>query len=92
VESPDYLPYIILGAILLLVLVVALIRRSPRRKEEAVLAPAAAGLDITVGDELAPELSEADKELRELRNKVANIAQEKPRDVAQLIRTWLAEE
>ena len=84
-ESPDYLPYIILGAILLLVLVVALIRQ-PRRKKSC---PGSCGGRVRYYCGMNwPRTIEADKSC-ELRNKVANIAQEKPRMLC--LSNWLAE-
>lgn len=97
---PSYLPYVLIAAILLILGVVVLVvivrkRRSEMDEEdEVVLVPAAAGLDVVVGDEedLLGELSLADIRKEELRQKVTALAQEKPREVAQLIKTWLAEE
>ena len=91
VEAPSYLMYIIAGALLLALGAAVLILRS-RRRQETVLAPAAAGLDVVVTDEMVEALTQAEKDMQELRSKVTTIAQEKPRDVAQLIRTWLAED
>jgi len=90
-ETPDYLRYLIMGAVaLVLVLAAALV--IARRRTKLAPVPAAPTLDLVVGDEDVEELSPAELQMRDVRNKVVSIAQEKPRDVAQLIRTWLAEE
>lgn len=91
VEAPNYFTYMILGAVILAAIIALVIIFRARRREEA-MAPVAAGLDVIVADEALEELSETEREMRDIRSKVLTLAQEKPRDVAQLIRTWLAEE
>lgn len=90
--TANYLPYIIAGALLIVAgaTITALVMR--KRREEEALAPVAAGLDVVVDDDLLDQISEVDQERENLRNKVTTLAQEKPRDVAQLIKTWLVED
>ena len=96
---PSYLLYGIVVAVLLIIGIIVFVsirrRKSEEESDEApVLVPAAAGLDVLVGEEedLLSELSLVDIKKEELRQKVTALAQEKPREVAHLIKTWLAEE
>ena len=63
VEAPSYLMYIIAGALLLALGAAVLILRS-RRRQETVLAPAAAGLDVVVTDEMVEALTQAERTCR----------------------------
>ncbi len=96
---PDIKPtipihWIVLVALFLLAaLVLVLLRRSRPRELEEV--PAAAGLDVVVDDdyELKPEeLSPAELERLGMRKAIKKMAEEKPEEVALLMKTWLTEE
>lgn len=77
------------GAVFLLVLAQAALRRSRRaRPATAAVAVEDASRQVAVTVELTPE--ERDRE--RIRDQVQKLAQQKPEDVAQLLRTWMNEE
>lgn len=75
---------------------VALIFLLKRKKQPETEQSRANRVDITVGEEekkpSEPELSPEEKERLETRKRIKGLAQENPKDVAQLLKTWLADE
>lgn len=76
--------------ILILVLVFTLLRK--RQKEELV--PAAAAIDLLVDDEEIPEekLTPEERERRDMRQSIKDLAKDKPEELALLMKTWLMDE
>lgn len=87
--SVTWLPYLLVG-LLVIAAVAALVYVATRRSRRPAL-------DVTVGDadeqdEDEVPLSAYERRKRELRSRVYSIARERPKEVAQLIRAWLAED
>lgn len=86
--TANWLPYILVAALGLGLVVVLLLVTLRRRRRPT--------LDLTIDDTETEDddlpLSAYEKRKRELRSRVNSIAQERPKDVAQLIRAWLAED
>jgi len=94
-ESPRAIPvpYLVaggLGLVLLLVLIWVL----TRRKEPVAEVPLAAALDVVVGEEELPEreLTPEEQERLHIRKRIQKLAQEKPEEVAMIMRSWLVED
>ncbi|HHY14544.1 MAG TPA: flagellar M-ring protein FliF [Firmicutes bacterium] len=86
--------WIVLAAVVLLALLalVVLRRRYPIRPEEV---PVAAGLDVVVDDDYelkSQELSPEELERLGMRKAIQKMAEEKPEEVALLMKTWLTED
>lgn len=81
---------IALGILLLLALLFVVFRKKSPVPEEV---PVAASLDIVVDDEL-PEraLTPEERERQTMRKQIEKLAEEKPEDVASLMRTWLVDD
>lgn len=81
---------IALGILLLLALLFVVFRKKSPVPEEV---PVAASLDIVVDDEL-PEraLTPEERERQTMRRQIEKLAEEKPEDVASLMRTWLVDD
>ncbi len=80
------------GVFLLLVILLLVIRKKTPSIEEV---PVAASLDITVGDDDdIPErdLSPEDRERLGMRKQIQKLAEEKPEEVALLMKTWLVDD
>ena len=56
--------------------------------------PAAAALDVVVGDEEIPtrELTPEEQEMMNVRKQIQSLAREKPEEVALIMKTWLADD
>jgi len=81
---------IALGILLLLALLFLILRRRTPEPEEI---PVAASLDVTVGDELPErELTPDERERINMRKQIEKLAEEKPEEVALLMRTWLVDD
>ena len=81
---------IALGILLLLALLFLILRRRTPEPEEI---PVAASLDVTVGDELPErELTPEERERINMRKQIEKLAEEKPEEVALLMRTWLVDD
>lgn len=81
---------IALGILLLFALLFVVFRKKSPVPEEV---PVAASLDIVVDDEL-PEraLTPEERERQTMRKQIEKLAEEKPEDVASLMRTWLVDD
>lgn len=81
---------IALGILLLFALLFVVFRKKSPVLEEV---PVAASLDIVVDDEL-PEraLTPQERERQTMRKQIEKLAEEKPEDVASLMRTWLVDD
>lgn len=85
--------YWILAVILLVVIGAILFVMIRRRRQELEAPPAAAGLDLVVDDEeFEMELPPEEKERLGIRQSVQSMAEEKPEEVAQLMKTWLVDD
>ena len=82
---------IALGVLLLIALLLVVLRR---RKPEQGEIPVAASLDITVDDDELPEreLTPEERERLNMRKQIEKMAEEKPEEVALLMRTWLVDD
>lgn len=81
---------IALGILLLVALLFLVFRKKSPVPEEV---PLAAGLDIIVGDELPErELTPEERERQTMRKQIEKLAEEKPEEVASLMRTWLVDD
>jgi len=81
---------IVLGVLLLLAVLFLALRK---RRSELEEVPLAAGLDIIVDDELPErELTPEERERLAIRKQIEKFAEEKPEEVASLMRTWLVED
>lgn len=81
---------IVLGVLLLLAVLFLALRK---RRSELEEVPLAAGLDIMVDDELPErELTPEERERLAIRKQIEKFAEEKPEEVASLMRTWLVED
>ena len=81
---------IVLGVLLLLAVLFLALRK---RRSELEEVPLAAGLDIMVDDELPErELTPEERERLAIRKQIEKFAEEKPVEVASLMRTWLVED
>jgi flagellar M-ring protein FliF len=94
-EMPSGIPvyYWVAGlGLLLLVAAIVLSRILQRRVPEEV--PAAAALDVVVGDEEIPtrELTPEEQEMMNVRKQIQSLAREKPEEVALIMKTWLADD
>lgn len=85
--------WLVLSAVILLAAIVLIFvgRRRPAAVEEV---PTAAGLDIVVDDDYEPGVGLTAEELERLgmRKAIQKMAEEKPEEVALLMKTWLTEE
>jgi flagellar M-ring protein FliF len=88
---------IVLGAIL----AIFLWRRKRRQDEEELFEDEANGIDVIVGDEIEPTKQqfkfksadlEGENEQTHVENEIKNYAKEKPEQVADVIKSWLAED
>lgn len=89
VSAPNWLPYILLaivGVVAGTLLVVTMQRRRRQPTVDLVIP------ELETAEEADVPLSAYERRKRELRSRVHSIAQERPKDVAQLIRAWLAED
>lgn len=93
-EVPTGVPlYLVIGlGVLLLLAILVFALRAKRATPEAV--PLAATLDITVGDDELPEreLTPEEREHLTMRKQIQKLAEEKPEEVALLMRTWLVDD
>lgn len=97
-DVPASIPwYWIIGVGILLILILLVIAFRLRRRDVVDEVPIAASLDIIVDDkdddefperELTPE----EQELATMRKQIQNLAEEKPEEVALLMRSWLVDE
>ena len=84
--------FIGLGVLLLLalLLLLSLRKKAPQQPEEV---PVAATLDLIVGDELPErELTAEEQERLNMRRQIEKLAEEKPEEVASLMRSWLLDD
>ncbi len=86
--------YWLAGIVVLLLLGFLLVMVLRTRREVPEEAPVAAALDVVVGEEEIPEreLTPEERELVNMRKQIHRLAQEKPEEVAMIMRTWLAED
>ena len=82
--------YIAFGVLLLLAILFFALRKKSTAVEEV---PAAATLDIIVDDELPErELTADERERLTMRKQIEKLAEEKPEEVASLMRSWLIDD
>lgn len=95
-EAPRTVPlyYWAAGAAVVVLLAAVLIRALTARKAVPEQVPAAASIDVMVGEERPPEpdLTPEEQEILNARKQIQKLAKEKPEEVAMLMRTWLAED
>lgn len=85
------------GAAAALAVLLFLVLRTARRKQEQLVTPeGVVATDVLTVEELIapsePEKSPEDKEKEKIRHEVENLARQNPGNIAQLLKTWLAEE
>ncbi len=89
-EPQPYVPWwvylVVIGAVAAVALVFVRRRRTPQTVGETI--------DYTAGDEEEPAdtLSPEDERRLALRQQISKLAQDKPQDFAQVVKTWLADE
>lgn len=96
-EEPSGIPlqyWVALVGVLILLGVLVLVLRSRRQIPAEV--PVAASLDVVVGDDETElperELTPEEREIFAMRKQIQKLAEEKPEEVALLMRTWLVDE
>ena len=80
--------YVVLAALVLAIVLLVWRRRQTTTETGE-------GIDIVIGDDeptTSEPLSPEDKRRKELREQIAKLAQDKPEDFAQIVKTWLADE
>ncbi len=82
--------FIVSGVLLLLALLLLLLRKKPAPPAEV---PLAATLDVLVGDEFPErQLTPEERERDMMRKQIEKLAEEKPEEVAALMRSWLVDD
>lgn len=90
-QGPPWYWAAVVGAAVLVAGLLILLRSRRQVPEEV---PAAVSLDVLVDDEVLPEreLTAEEKELLAMRKQIQKLAEEKPEEVALLMRTWLVDD
>lgn len=95
-QQQMYLLYAAAAAVALAVLIFLAVWTARRKQEKLVTPEGVVATDVlTVEELIAPseqEMSPEDKEREKIRHEVENLARQNPGNVAQLLKTWLAEE
>lgn len=101
-KTKTYIMFGILAAVILgAAVAIFLWRRKKREEEEDLFDEETGGIDVIVGDEIEPTKQqfkykpvdfESENEQTHVENEIKNYAKEKPEQVADIVKSWLAED